>query len=122
MLNPGIVMLYVADPIGSSRFYQQLLGRQPVEQSETFALFVWESGLKLGLWRQDQVAPVVTAPQGSGELGIPLDSRHEVDNLYQDWTNLGLEILQTPEAMDFGYTLVAADPDGNRIRAYHLEA
>ncbi|EKE75751.1 VOC family protein [Gallaecimonas xiamenensis] len=114
-------MFYVADVVGSGRFYQRLLGKAPVEQSEGFCLFLWEGGTKFGLWRQDLVQPPVTAPSGSGEIGIALGSRAEVDALYQDWVQLGLEILQAPELLGFGYSLTAADPDGNRIRAYHLE-
>lgn len=31
-----------------------------------------------------------------------------------------MEIVQAPEAMDFGYTFSGIDPDGHRLRVYHL--
>jgi predicted enzyme related to lactoylglutathione lyase len=41
-----------------------------------------------------------------------------VDAVYADWASRGLRILQTPVEMDFGYTFVATDPDGHRLRVY----
>lgn len=50
MLSPDMTILAVADPLVSARFYQSLLGIEPVECQATFAMFVLPSGLKLGLW------------------------------------------------------------------------
>ena len=41
----------------SGAFYGALLGRQPVETSPTFALFVLDNGFKLGLWSRHTVEP-----------------------------------------------------------------
>jgi hypothetical protein len=33
-----------------------------------------------------------------------------------DWSRRKLPIVQAPTALDFGYTFVALDPDGHRLR------
>ena len=72
MLSPDMTILAVADPLVSARFYQSLLGIEPVECQATFAMFVLPSGLKLGLWQREGVAPAVTAEPGSVELAAAL--------------------------------------------------
>jgi predicted enzyme related to lactoylglutathione lyase len=37
---------------------------------------------------------------------------------FTDWKRRGLNIIQEPVQMDFGYTFVAADPDGHRLRVF----
>lgn len=44
----------------------------------------------------------------------------QVDALYQQWREQGLEMIQPPVTLDFGYSLVACDPDGHRLRVYSL--
>lgn len=44
----------------------------------------------------------------------------EVEARYNQWRELGLPIEQTPTEMEFGYTFVARDPDGHRLRVYAL--
>jgi predicted enzyme related to lactoylglutathione lyase len=34
------------------------------------------------------------------------------------WKLLGLDIIQEPTKMDFGFTFTAADPDGHRLRVF----
>ena len=50
MTETNAILLYVTSPEASARFYAQLLGRDPVEASPTFVMFVLPSGLGLGLW------------------------------------------------------------------------
>ncbi|CAM3149234.1 MULTISPECIES: hypothetical protein [Corynebacterium] len=40
----------------------------------------------------------------------------EVDQLYQDWTTLDFPIALEPTTLELGYTFVASDPDGYRLR------
>lgn len=40
----------------------------------------------------------------------------EVDALYQQWLESGVQIEQEPKQAVFGKTFVALDPDGHRIR------
>ena len=117
MSHPNFILLYVASPAESSTFYTQLLGRPPVENSPTFAMFALESGVMLGLWASAGVAPAAT-PAGGSELAFAVPDAAAVDARFQEWKRRGLPILQTPTAMDFGYTFTATDPDGHRLRVF----
>lgn len=118
-MSPTYVLLAVADPRKSADLYNRLLGREPVELSDTFALYVLPTGWKLGLWKKDGMEPAPLAPGGS-ELGFNLPDRTDVDQLHEDWKALGLVIVQRPIDLDFGYTFVAADSDGHRLRVFAL--
>lgn len=122
VLDLNHAIIYVDSPERSARFYAQLLGLQAVEASPTFALFVFASGFKLGLWSRHTVEPAAT-PVGGSELAFAVDSDAEVDRLHAQWQRDGLAIIQPPLTMDFGYTYTAQDPDGHRLRVYclHLE-
>jgi predicted enzyme related to lactoylglutathione lyase len=120
MKAPSFILLYVENPLASAAFYEKLLGRPPADSSTNFAVFVLDSGLKLGLWRQDEVQPKATAEPGSAEIIFSLDAADAVDALCIDWRKRGLPIAQEPTSMDFGYTFVALDPDGHRLRACAL--
>ncbi len=114
------LLLYVDSPATSAHFYSRLLDKPPVELSPTFALFILDSGLKLGLWSRHTVEPSPQALPGAAELGLAVDSLAEVDRLHQRWSELGQPILLAPIALDFGYTFVAVDPDGHRLRVFAL--
>ncbi|HNX70638.1 VOC family protein [Rivihabitans pingtungensis] len=118
MLSPDMTILAVADPLVSARFYQSLLGIEPVECQATFAMFVLPSGLKLGLWQREGVAPAVTAEPGSVELAAALADEAALRDCWARWRGLGVEVIQPPTQMDFGLTMTAADPDGHRLRVF----
>jgi catechol 2,3-dioxygenase-like lactoylglutathione lyase family enzyme len=118
MISPSFVLLYVDNPATSAAFYADLLGQQPVEASPTFAMFVLESGLKLGLWSRHTAEPKVIASAGGSELGIAVADRSVVNDMHADWSERGVAIAQRPVAMDFGYTFVALDRDGHRLRVF----
>lgn len=40
----------------------------------------------------------------------------DVEQLYRDWTARGFAIPLEPTTLAFGYTFVATDPDGHRLR------
>ncbi|HEY1396373.1 VOC family protein [Roseateles sp.] len=117
MNSPNFVILYVASPADSSAFYTRLLGKPPIENSPTFAMFALDSGVMLGLWASAGVQPAA-GPAGGSELAFVVPDAAAVDARLQDWQRLGLPILQTPSTMDFGYTFTAADPDGHRLRVF----
>ncbi len=117
MSDPNFVLLYVANPTHSAAFYADLLGKPPLEASPTFAMFGMEGGLHLGLWAVHTVQPPATAA-GGGELAIAVGDAGAVRGLHRDWAARGLEIAQAPTAMDFGFTFVALDPDGHRLRVF----
>jgi catechol 2,3-dioxygenase-like lactoylglutathione lyase family enzyme len=108
-------LLYVDNTPLSRDFYVSLFCQQPVEDSETFVLFVLPNGVKFGLWNKRDVAPAATAP-GGFELGLPVATRPDVDRVAAEWQARGVEIVQPPVDMDFGRTFTALDPDGHRLR------
>ena len=111
----GFVLLLVADPAASAVFYQELLGRAPVEQSPTFAMFALPTGVNLGLWARATVEPAPGAAAGAAELGFVED---DVDGVHAAWAARGVRIAQPPVDLDFGRTFVALDPDGHRVRVF----
>ncbi len=117
MANPNFILLYVNDPTRSALFYEYLLRSSPVEASPTFAMFALESGWMLGLWSKHTVEPAAT-PVGGSELAFAVANEQAVRELYQDWKEHGLRIVQEPTQMDFGYTFTALDPDGHRLRVF----
>lgn len=117
MSDPNFVLLYVASPTASAAFYADLLGKPPVETSPTFAMFALDSGVMLGLWASATVLPTANLP-GGGELAMTVPDNAALDARYVDWAARGMVIAQAPTQMDFGYTFVALDPDGHRLRVF----
>lgn len=120
MATPNFIILYVDQPLESGAFYSALLGREPVESSPTFVLFVLDAGFKFGLWSRHTVEPGAGMSGGGAEIVFALDTPDAVDAAHADWSERGLNILQTPTDMDFGRTFVALDPDNHRLRVYWL--
>lgn len=120
MPDISFVILYVDSPPASVAFYSDLLGKPPVDSSPTFAMFAMPSGLMLGLWKRDTVEPAaaVVAAKGDGEVAFTVDNADAVRTTHADWSKRGLTIAQVPTDMDFGYTFVALDPDGHRLRVF----
>jgi catechol 2,3-dioxygenase-like lactoylglutathione lyase family enzyme len=118
MANPNFFILYVDQPTASAAFYAKLLGKEPVDASPTFAMFALESGVMLGLWSRHTALPAPSAMGGGGEVAFAVDSDAAVRTLHDDWKERGLPIAQAPVALDFGFTFVALDPDGHRLRVF----
>lgn len=118
MLNADFILLYVDSPAASARFYADLIGSAPLEESPTFAMFALPSGIMLGLWSRHTVEPAATAGAGGAEIAMTVADAAAVDALHLDWQARGLAILQAPTDLDFGRTFVALDPDGHRLRVF----
>ncbi len=118
MPDPNFIILYVESPAASAAFYAELLGRPPVEASPTFAMFALTSGVMLGLWSRRTVAPAVEAPGCGGEIAVAVADTDAVRALHGEWSRRGLALVQAPTQMDFGFTFVALDPDGHRLRVF----
>jgi len=119
MLDPNFILLYVDSPANSAAFYQKLLGRPPVESSPSFAMFPLREGMLLGLWARTDVQPDAPFTGGGAEIGFPVASDEEVLALRDAWRAMGAPVIQEPTHLDFGFTFVATDPDGHRLRAFH---
>lgn len=118
MPSPNFSLLYVDSPEKSGAFYAKLLGRQPVDASPTFVMFALDHGLMLGLWSRHTVEPAASAAGGGAELAFTVDGEDTVNATHNDWQARGIEILQQPTRMDFGFTFVGLDPDGHRLRVF----
>lgn len=119
ILEPSVIVLYVDNLAISSQFYQDLFGIKPEETSPTFHSFKLSNGMGLGLKAKHAVEPA-SDKNGSGELAFTLDNRTEVDTLFVKWQEKGIDILASPSAVSYGYTFLAQDPDGNRLRVVSL--
>lgn len=118
MKNVDFVLLYVESPEKSAAFYSDLLGRPVLEQSPNFAMLEARTGMMLGLWARHDVTPASQAATGASELAFTAQDAAEVRKLHAEWSGKGLAIAQAPVALDFGFTFVAQDPDGHRLRVF----
>ncbi len=115
--EPNFILLYVKSPTASAAFYTDLLGKPPVEVSPTFAMFALQSGTMLGLWAAHTVEPPANAV-GGAEIAFAVDADNTVGAMHGAWRAKGLPVAQSPTRMDFGFTFVALDPDGHRLRVF----
>jgi len=117
MADLNFILLYVEDVAASEAFYAKIFDRPAVESSPTFAMIQAAPGLMLGLWRRDGVEPPAGAPGGS-EIALTFADAAAVEAAHARWAGSGIRIAQKPTRMDFGFTFVALDPDGHRVRAF----
>jgi catechol 2,3-dioxygenase-like lactoylglutathione lyase family enzyme len=117
MSDVSFIIVYVAKVAASEAFYTKILGRPAIESSPTFAMLPAGPNLMLGLWKRDGVQPPATVA-GGGEIAFTRASDAEVDGSYQEWRSLGVAIAQAPMKLDFGYSFVGLDPDGQRLRVF----
>lgn len=120
ILEPNVVVLYVDNLVTTSQFYQDLLGIRPEEASPTFHSFTLSNGMNLALKARHSVVPPTEAKNGNGELAFTLDDNKKVDVLFAEWQTKGINIISPPSQVPFGYTFVALDPDGHRLRVASL--
>lgn len=116
MAQFSFIIQYVRSPADSAAFYSTLLGVPVVESSPTFAMLPLREGVMLGLWSESGVQPEPTGAAGRNELALTADSASALEALHTRWLAHGARIAQAPVRMDFGYTFVALDPDGHRLR------
>ena len=116
MLQPNAMVLYVDNLAKSSAFYQDILGLSPEESSPTFNAFTFANGVGLGLKTKNTVVPPATEAVGGTELVFSFDKPEQVDELFVQWQKKAIPFAQAPTELPFGYTFVALDPNGNRLR------
>lgn len=115
MTETDDILLDVADPEVSARFYARLLASRPVQASADRALFVLASGRRLSLWRRmdGQAGAAV-------QVGFRLEAAAAVDDLHIDWWDRGARIVTPPADMAQGRGFVAHDLDGHRLCVFAL--
>lgn len=116
MFKPNSIILYVSDVEKSTRFYTRLLNTEPVEQYSEFSVFALTNDMILGLQAKSGIDPAPQPHIGGTEICMSDVSNREVDEIFRKWSELGVEIIMKPAMLDFGYTFVATDPDGHRLR------
>ena len=119
ILEPTAVVFYVDDLAKSCQFYQDLLGIKPEEASPAFHSFTFSNGMGLGLKARHTVEPPADK-NGSGELAFTVDNNKTVDALFAAWEKKEINMLLPPTTVPYGYTFLALDPDGNRLRVVSL--
>lgn len=102
--------------LGLRRSARTILGQEPVETFEGFAVFTLTDTVTLGLQAADQIDPEAEPHVGGSELSLSDVDRATVDRLYTDWTAKNVPMALEPTYLAFGYTFVATDPDGHRLR------
>jgi predicted enzyme related to lactoylglutathione lyase len=121
MSNVSFILVYVEDVAASTAFYASVLGRAAIETSPTFSMLPAAPNLMLGLWKRDGVKPPANG-SGGGEIAFTAANNAEVDGLHAQWRARGVAMAQAPTKLDFGYTFVALDPDGARLRVFAPQA
>ncbi len=111
----GLIVLYVKDVAISAAFYRDLLGAVPVESSATFAMFPMPP-VMLGLWARTEVKPEASGSPGALEIDFRVADAQAVRDTHAEWVKKGLTIVQAPVELDFGFTFMAVDPDGHKLR------
>lgn len=116
MLQPNVIVLYADNLAVTSRFYQEVLGIEPVEASASFHSFKLSGEMSLAVKARTSVVPPAEEKNTNGELAFMLESRERVNALFTEWQAKNIRIILQPAQLPFGYTFVALDPDGYRLR------
>lgn len=114
----SFTILYVREVRASAQFYADHLGLAVLEESPGFAMLGLGPEAFLGLWKRDGVSPAAGAQIGGTELAISVEGRADVEARHRAWAGAGVTILAEPTALDFGFSVTAADPDGHRLRVF----
>ena len=113
---PNSVILYVSDVEASTAFYRRILDHEPIETYPGFSVFKLSDGMTLGLQAADEIEPVAEPYVGGAELSLSNVEHADVDRLHAQWEMLSIPMVLEPTVLEFGYTFVATDPDGHRLR------
>ena len=113
---PNSVILYVSDVEASTTFYHRILGHEPIKTYPGFSVFALSDNVTLGLQAADEIEPAAEPYVGESELSLSDVEHVDVDRLYAQWKALGIPMILEPTVLEFGYTFVATDPDGHRLR------
>ena len=113
---PNSIILYVSDVEVSTTFYREILGHGPIKTYPGFSVFALSDDVTLGLQAADEIEPATEPYVGGSELSLSDVEHVDVDRLYAQWKALGIPMILEPTVLEFGYTFVATDPDGHRLR------
>ncbi len=74
--------------------------------------------MTIGLKQLAQAEPSANTTGGGTELSLITEDSETLLSLYRNWKSKGVEFLQPPTKLVFGFTFVAIDPDKHRIRVF----
>ena len=116
MFKPNSIIIYAEDVSKSTGFYAKILKAEPLERYNEFSVFALSSDFILGIQSKAGIDPKPQVHFGGFEICMSDITNDEVDSIYQQWHELNVQIEMPPTQLDFGYTFVALDPDGHRLR------
>lgn len=116
MFKPNSLILYVNDVALSTKFYADILKQQPLETYQDFSVFALNDTFILGLQSKHAIDPKPQPHTGGVELCLSDVVEEQVDAIYQEWLAKDIKFALEPTRLEFGYTFVALDPDGHRLR------
>lgn len=114
--RPSSLILYVNDVAASTSFYKAILNADPIETFQDFSVFALTESFTVGLQSKHAIDPKPQPAFGGFEISMSYATNAEVDELYREWAAKGIAMALEPTMLDFGYTFVATDPDGHRLR------
>ena len=120
MNHIGLVVLYVEDLAKSKAFYEKLFNLEADVLSENYTSFPLSTGMRLSLWRNPEAKVEDQQGDARHELGVAVDSIQTVDTTYEQWQQKGVSFEQAPKQECYGYTFIANDLDGHRIRVFAM--
>ncbi|WJY58858.1 VOC family protein [Corynebacterium afermentans] len=114
-MNREIVFIvYATDIDRSVEFYSGLLELETDFVSPRYVTFALADGVALALWTGNSEA-LASATARTTEVCLNVN-RDEVMDVFQAWSDKGVDVIKEPHQDVFGTTFVVADPDGNQIR------
>ncbi len=116
IMEPKFFLFYVEDIDTSVAFYTDLLGITPQRPSPVFASFHLPSGVYFELKTRASASPAIGAAAGTVDICFAAGTREDVEQQCAGWRERGMRIALAPTDEVYGYTFVALDPDGHRLR------
>ncbi|MGR7996926.1 VOC family protein [Xanthobacter sp. ZOL 2024] len=92
------------------------MSSDPAQTFKYFSVFALADNFAVGLQSKHTIDPKPPAAFGGFELSFSNATNEQVDDTYREWKSKGINIVLEPTMLDFGYTFVASDPDGHRLR------
>lgn len=114
--RPSSLILYVDDVDTSTAFYKTILNAEPIQTFQDFSVFALTESFTVGLQSKHTIDPKPQSAFGGFEISMSYATNAEVDELYREWKAKNIVMALEPTMLDFGYTFVATDPDGHRLR------
>ena len=119
-MNREIVFIvYVTDIDRSVEFYSDLLELETDFVSPRYVTFALADGVALALWAGNSEA-LASATARTTEVCLNIN-RDEVMDVFQAWSDKGVDVIKEPHQDVFGTTFVVTDPDGNQIRVAPID-